>query len=91
MEKIFSWNNDKNETLKRERGVSFEDVLLSFELDNVLDVLKHPNEEKYSNQKIFVVLILDYIYIVPFVENDTEIFLKTIIPNRKMTKKYLRS
>ena len=86
----FVWDSEKNKKLQRERGVTFEDVLIAFSLDNVLDILEHPNSEKYSHQKIFIVKILNYIYIVPFVENETEIFLKTIIPSRKMTKKYLQ-
>ena len=90
MGKNFNWDKVKNEKLKLERGVCFEDVLISFELENVLDILKHPNDEKYPNQKVFVVKILDYIYVVPFVESETEIFLKTIIPSRTMTKKYLK-
>jgi len=88
--KYFSWNEAKNELLKEERQVSFEDVVFYIEQGFLLDVLEHPNQEKYKGQKIFVVQIDDYAYLVPFIENDLEIFLKTIIPSRKATKKYLK-
>jgi hypothetical protein len=88
--KYFSWNQDKNELLKAERQVSFEDVVLCIEMGFLLDILEHPKQEKYKGQRIFVVNIDDYIYLVPFIENDNEVFLKTIIPSRKATKKYLK-
>jgi len=77
--------------LKNTRGVCFEDVLISFSENNLLDVLPHPNKIKYPNQKLFIVLINDYTYYVPFVENDNEIFLKNVIPSRKYHKKYRSS
>ncbi len=88
--KYFSWNEDKNELLKSERQISFEDIVFYIEKGNLLDVLEHPNQEKYKGQKIFVVRVDDYVYLIPFSENDHEIFLKTIIPSRKATKKYLK-
>ena len=88
--KYFSWSEEKNELLKSERQVSFEDVVFFIEKGFLLDVLEHPNQEKYKGQKIFVVQIDDYVFLVPFIENDLEIFLKTIIPSRKATKKYLK-
>jgi len=78
----------KNLLLKNERGISFEDVIYYIENEKVIDVIEHPNKSKYPNQKIFVIQINDYVYLIPFVENDQEIFLKTIIPSRKATKKY---
>ena len=87
--KMFSWNKSKNELLRSTRQISFEDILFYIEKGFLLDVQEHPNQEKYPNQKIFVVQINNYAYLVPFVENDDEIFLKTIIPSRKATKKYL--
>ncbi|MGZ9164258.1 MAG: toxin, partial [Anaerolineales bacterium] len=69
---------------------SFEDVVFYIELGFLLDVLEHPNQEKYKGQKIFVVQIDDYAYLVPFVEDDHDVFLKTIIPSRKATRKYLK-
>jgi len=88
--KHFSWNEDKNELLKSERQVSFEDIVFYIEKGFLLDVLEHPNQEKYKGQKIFVVQIDDYVYLIPFIENEHEVFLKTIIPSRKATKKYLK-
>ncbi len=87
--KQIRWNEEKNELLKRERGVGFEEVLIAMDNRNLLDVLKHSDPKKYPNQRIFVVNIGQYVYLVPFVETDKEIFLKTIIPSRKATKIYL--
>ena len=88
--KYFSWNAEKNELLKAERQISFEDVVFYIEQGFLLDVLEHPDQKKYKEQKIFVIQIDDYAYLVPFVEDDNEVFLKTIIPSRKATKKYLK-
>ena len=88
--KHFAWNEEKNALLKIERQVSFEDVVFYIEMGFLLDVLEHPNQEKYKEQKIFVVQVEDYVYLVPFIEEEREIFLKTIIPSRKATKKYLK-
>jgi hypothetical protein len=88
--KYFSWNNDKNELLKKERGVSFEDVVLSIEQGRLLDILEHPNPQVHPGQRIFVVQIEDYVYLAPFVEDEHEVFLKTIIPSRKAVKNYLK-
>lgn len=88
--KFFSWNEEKNELLKAERQISFEDVVFYIEQGFLLDVLEHPNQEKYKGQKIFVVEIEEYAYLVPFLEDEREIFLKTIIPSRKATRKYLK-
>jgi len=85
----FDWDNEKNEKLKSERGVGFEDVLSAIEAGNLLDILENSNKVKYPNQKVFVVQIEDYVFIVPFVEDEEKVFLKTIIPSRKATKKYL--
>jgi uncharacterized DUF497 family protein len=87
--KYFDWNDEKNELLKMSRGVSFEQVVLAIASGDLVDRLKHPNPEKYPGQMIFLVRIEDYIYSVPFVEDNERIFLKTIIPNRKATRKYL--
>jgi len=87
--KYFEWNIEKNEELKAERDVMFEDVVLSIMHGMLLDTVEHPNKKKYPNQKIFIVNVNDYAYLVPFVEEEKTIFLKTIIPSRKMTKKYL--
>jgi len=85
----FAWNSEKNEELIKERGISFERVIYHIEKHEVLDVIKHPNSSKYPNQRMFIINIDNYAYLVPFVENDSEIFLKTIIPSRKATRIYL--
>ncbi len=87
--KYYDWDEEKNELLKRIRGVSFEQVVLAIEIGDLVDRLKHPNPARYPNQKVFLVKIEDYIYSVPYIEENDKIFLKTIIPNRKATKKYL--
>ncbi len=84
--KYFSWNEEKNQVLKEDRQISFEDVVFYISQGFLLDVLEHPNQEKYQGQKIFVVQIDDYAYLVPFVEDEHEVFLKTFIPSRKATK-----
>ncbi len=88
--KHFSWNEEKNRKLKSERGVSFEEVVYCIQKDKLLDVLEHPNKKKYKDQKLFVIEIEEYVYLVPFVEGENEIFLKTIIPSRKATRTYLK-
>ena len=87
--KYYDWNDDKNELLKKLRGVSFEQVVLAIVTGDLVDRVKHPNPEKYPNQRVFLVKIEDYIYSVPYVEDDEKLFLKTIIPNSKATKKRL--
>ena len=87
---IFRWDNEKNELLKTTRGVCFEQVVLLMEKGEILDTIENPNQEKYPGQKIAVLMIDTYVYLVPYVENNKEIFLKTIIPSRKATNKYVR-
>jgi len=88
--KTIRYSLEKNEILKAERDISFEDVVLALESGCLLDDIAHPNKDKYPNQNIFIILIQikDYVYLVPYIEDDTSIFLKTIIPSRKMNKKY---
>ncbi len=86
--KIFNWNNEKNQYLLQERGISFERIVFEIINGNELAVLEHPNQLTYPGQKISMVQVDDYVYAVPFIENETEIFLKTIIPSRKATKNY---
>jgi len=87
--KYFDWNDEKNEMLKKVRGVSFEQVELAIASGDLVDRLRHQNPEKYPNQKVFLVKIENYIYSVPYIEDNERIFLKTIIPNSKATKIYL--
>jgi hypothetical protein len=75
--------------LKAERGIGFEEIVFHIERGDLLDILEHPNQERYGGQRIFVVRRDDHVYLVPFVEDDTSVFLKTIIPSRKATKQYL--
>ncbi len=88
--KHFNWNNEKNELLKNDRGVSFEEVIYHIKNAGLLAREDHPNREKYKEQKLFIVKIENYVYLVPYVETKKEIFLKTIIPSRKATKEYLK-
>lgn len=87
--KPFHWNQAKNQQLIVEREVSFDEVVQAIAQGDLLDTIEHYNVEQYSHQKIFIVKMKDYAYLVPFVESESEIFLKTIIPSRKMKKKYL--
>ena len=79
----------KNEALKIERNISFEEIVLAVEADGLLDQLRHPNPEKYPNQSILVVALDGYVYLVPYVEEPDYFFLKTVIPSRKATRDYL--
>ena len=88
--KRFDWDPAKNDRLKRERGISFEEVVFHIENGDEVDIFDHPNQDRYPGQKISVVIVVDYVYLVPYVESETELFLKTIIPSRAATGKYLR-
>jgi uncharacterized DUF497 family protein len=87
--KPINWNSEKNIRLKTERGVSFEEVLAAISHGALLDVVEHPNKEQYPNQRMFIIRIRGYAYLVPFVETDEDVFLKTIIPSRHATRRYL--
>ncbi len=87
--KQFDWDLDKNHQLIEERGISFEEVIFHLQSDGLLDDIKHPNQETYAHQRMYIVAIEDYVYLVPYVEAKEDIFLKTIIPSRKATKHYL--
>lgn len=88
--KYYDWNEGKNKLLKRERGISFEEIKIAAEEGGVLDTYDHPNQKRYPDQKIMAVEINNYVYLVPYIRDEEKIFLKTIIPSRKATKKYLR-
>lgn len=88
--KIITWDPKKNERLKKQRGVSFDEVLFHVSAGDVLEIFEHPNQERYPGQKIYAIALEEYVYLVPFVESDDEIFLKTIIPSRKATRHYKR-
>ena len=86
----FDWNPEKNEWLKRNRKISFEEIALLLAEGKLLKVADHPNQKKYQNQKVFLIPIDDYIYFVPYVLEKEVIFLKTIFPHRKATRDYLQ-
>ena len=79
----------KNTYLKTERGIGFEDIQAAIEEGKTLADIVHPLKSYYPNQKVFIIEFNNYVYVVPYVEDDKKIFLKTIYPSRKMTKKYL--
>ena len=87
--KPFRWNADKNRSLASERSVSFEQVVVAVENGGLLDILAHPNPERYPNQRILVVGRDFLAHLVPFVEDSEVFYLKTIIPSRKATRDYL--
>ena len=87
--KFHEWSKEKNDNLKKERGIGFEEIVLKLIKGEILDVISNPSRN-FPNQKIFVIEINNYIYYVPYVEDKEKIFLKTIIPSRKLVKKYQR-
>ena len=87
--KRFKWDSEKNEILARERGITFEEIVQRVEKGCWVFEAEHSNQEKYPGQRIMIVDIDGYAYLVPFVIAGNELFLKTIIPSRKATKKYL--
>ncbi len=88
--KPFRWGAEKGESLKAERGISFESIVVAVESGGLLDILAHPNQTRYPGQRVLVVACEDYAYLVPFVEEEDCFFLKTVIPSRKATRDYLR-
>jgi uncharacterized DUF497 family protein len=87
--KYFVWDEAKNAKLRTDRGIGFEDIVFHIERGDMFDILEQPNAERYAGQRIFIVRREDYVYLVPFVEDEHTVFLKTIIPSRKATKQYL--
>lgn len=87
---VFNWNSYKNQQLIEERGTSFEEIIFHIEKGGLLDDICHPNATSYPQQRIFIVAVDEYAYLVPYVERENEIFLKTVIPSRKFTGLYLR-
>ena len=88
--KSFNWNTEKSKILKESRGICFEDIVFYIERGDVADDLSHPNQELYPGQRIMIICVDNYAYLVPYVETEDELFLKTIIPSRKATEKYIR-
>jgi uncharacterized DUF497 family protein len=81
--KYFTWDDAKNERLKAERGIGFEEIVFLIQRGDLLDVIEHPHQERYSGQRIFVAQRENYVYLVPFVEDDRWVFLKTIFPTAR--------
>ena len=87
----FNWSSATNLQLVEKRGISFERVVSAIEQGGLLDVVEHPNRERYAGQMIYVVEVEGYVHLVPFVvEADGTRFLKTVIPSRKATRDYRR-
>ena len=87
--KPINWNAFKNHQLIEQRGISFDEVVFYIQQGSLLDDIKHPNSNRYPNQRVFVVDINGNVFLVPYIETQDEIFLKTVIPSRKATKQYL--
>lgn len=87
--KSINWNTEKSVALKASRNICFEDIVFYIERGDILDDYLHPNQKAYPGQRIMVIGIVNYAYLVPYVENEEELFLKTIIPSRKATQRYL--
>jgi uncharacterized DUF497 family protein len=84
--KYFDWDEDKNQWLMRERGISFEFIKECLEQEQVVGNI--PNHPPYEHQRIYLILIAEYVYEVPYVEDDEKIFLKTAYPSHEETKRY---
>jgi hypothetical protein len=87
--KNINWSTEKSLVLKASRGICFEDMVFYIERGDILDDYQHPNQKAYPGQRIMVISVAKYAYLVPYVENEEELFLKTIIPSRKATQRYL--
>lgn len=87
--KPFRWSPHKNAELQAERGVSFEQVVVAIEAGGLVDIVEHPNPERYPHRRIMVVAWDGYAHLVPFVEDKGHYFLKTVIPSRKATRDFL--
>ena len=87
--KYLDWNLEKNNWLKKNRDIGFEEIAISIIEGDLLDIIVN-SSKNFPNQKVFVVKVNKYIYYVPFIEDEVKFFLKTIIPSRKATKKYLK-
>ena len=91
MKIYYCWDTDKNKVLKWSRGICFEQIVMHIDKGDLIDIIEHPNQNKYPNQKMLIVNVNEYIYLIPFVKEKENIyFLKTIVPSRKAAKKYLR-
>ena len=87
---MYDWSEDKDRQLREDCGIGFEDIIFHIQEGDVLLTAVHPNRKKYPNQKILYIRVDEYVYMVPFVEQEDKKFLKTIIASRKATKKLIR-
>lgn len=85
----FDWNDEKSEFLEKTRGICFEDIIIHIQNGCVLEIIKHPNRDRYPKQIFMVIDVEGYVYLVPYVKSKGKRFLKTIIPSRKATREYL--
>jgi len=85
---VYVWDKEKNQKLKRERGISFEAIIEALGEGDVVDDFPHPNRKKYPKQRMMVIIVNDYGYLVPYIDDNGTFVLKTIIPSRKATKHY---
>lgn len=88
--KYYDWEEAKNDKLRAERDICFEDILTAIDAGKILDDVRHPNRLRYMAQRVLIVEVEGYAYLIPYVEDEVKIFLKTVIPSRKATKKYLK-
>ena len=88
MAKYFDWDPVKDEKLKKDRGIGFDDVIDAIRIGGLIETRRHPNQKEYRHQQELIVLIGEYVYVVPFVEDEEKMFLKTIFPSRKETKRF---
>lgn len=86
----FEFDAEKNQWLKENRNIGFDDIVSLISEGHLLAVVEHPNQGKYPHQQVFVVDVEGYVYMVPFERNETTIYLRTIYPSRKATKLYLK-
>ena len=86
----FDWSDEKSRHLERTRGMCFEDIVVCIQHGDVIDVIRHPNQERYPGQYMMVINLDGYIWLIPYVKQAGVRFLKTIIPSRKATREYLK-
>ena len=84
----YEYSNEKNLRLLKERGISFEDIIAILDTKEPLAIIDHPNKTKYPHQKIYVIDVNGYAYLVPFERHSNKVILKTIFPSRKITRLY---
>lgn len=87
---VYVWDEEKNRKLKRERDIGFEIVISAIQEGNVVDDYPHPNAKRYPRQRMMAVIVDNYVYLVPYLGENATCILKTIIPSRKATKKYIK-